>query len=72
VSLVGTGAVVLGQIAIGATGAAGGYVLRAMLTVGVLALAGLSSGRGEQAQSERLGEDLRHPANELASEKGFA
>lgn len=75
VSLVGTGAVVLGQIAIGATGAAGGYVLRAMLTVGVLALAGLSSDRDEQAQSKRLGEDLRHPANELApvpSEKGFA
>jgi O-antigen/teichoic acid export membrane protein len=75
VSLIGTGAVVLGQIAIGATGAAGGYVLRAMLTLGVLVLAGLNSHREAPAQSERVGEGLRHSANELApvpSQKEFA
>jgi O-antigen/teichoic acid export membrane protein len=72
VSLVGTGAVVLGQIAVGATGAAGGYVLRAMLMVGVLTLAGLRRDPRDQTQSERLGEDRRHSANELAPEKEFA
>jgi O-antigen/teichoic acid export membrane protein len=72
VSLIGTGAVVLGQLSIGATGAAGGYVLRAMLMVGVLTLAGWRCNPRDQAQSERPGEDLRHSADELAPEKGFA
>jgi O-antigen/teichoic acid export membrane protein len=72
VSLVGTGAVVLGQIAVGATGAAGGYVLRAMLMVGVLTLAGLRRDPRDQTQSERSDEDVRRSANGLAPEKEFA
>lgn len=67
VSLVGTGTIVLGQLEIGATGAAGGCVLRAMLTLGVLALTGLS---GDRDESLSAADGASDPASEFGVVSG--
>jgi O-antigen/teichoic acid export membrane protein len=47
VSFLGTGAVVVGQTVVGPVGAAGGYVARSVLLVGLLALAGSARGSAD-------------------------
>jgi O-antigen/teichoic acid export membrane protein len=77
VSLFGTGAIVLGQVLVGPTGAAGGYALRAMLSFTALTLAGRAAIPAQRRVTEVAADSLRDPEapSELAPaarQEGFA